>query len=568
MDDDLVPARMVNEWAYCPRLAWLEWIDGEWADSADTVHGRQVHARVDAGDETLPGPDEMPTEDKVVARAVMLSAPAERLIARMDLIESDGERLRPVDYKRSRAPDHPAGAWLPERVQVAAQALVLRANGYACDEGVIYFAGSRRRVRVPIDEELLAATRAAVSELLAARERGERPPPLIDSPKCFGCSLAPICLPDEINVLEGRKPEAGEPADETVRRLFPARDDALPLHVATQGARVTRKGEELVVTFRRKGEPKDEEMGRARLPGTSSVAIYGNVTVTTPALQSLLGRGIPVSFFSVGGWYHGQAQGFPRHALAIRRAQYAAADDPERCLEIARRLVRTKIHNQRALLRRNHDAAPGDALQAMKTALHRVDRASNLDQVLGCEGEAAATYFAHFGSLLRPPGDGDGEVRQLFAWEKRTRRPPTDPVNAALSFAYALLTREWTTVLLQVGLDPMLGFLHQPRPGRPSLALDLMEEFRPIIADSTVLTAFNNGELTPAHFVRSGPACNLNEAGRKVFLRTWERRLDTLSTHPVFGYRLSCRRTFDVQARLFARHLVGEIPDYPELKVR
>jgi CRISP-associated protein Cas1 len=155
-----------------------------------------------------------------------------------------------------------------------------------------------------------------------------------------------------------------------------------------------------------------------------------------------------------------------------------------------------------------------------------------------------------------------------FAFDKRTRRPPADPVNAMLSFGYALLSRTWLTVLSAVGFDPYLGFYHKPRFGRPALALDMMEPFRPILADSTVIQAVNNGEVKAEGFVAAGPAINLKPHARRAFIAGYERRLEQEVTHPVFGYRVSMRRLLEVQARLLARYLDGEIDDYPHYLVR
>jgi CRISPR-associated protein Cas1 len=148
------------------------------------------------------------------------------------------------------------------------------------------------------------------------------------------------------------------------------------------------------------------------------------------------------------------------------------------------------------------------------------------------------------------------------------RRPPRDPINAVLSFLYSMLAKEWTVILASVGFDPMLGFLHQPRYGRPALALDLAEEFRPLVAESAVLSMVNAGELTVDHFVTRAGGCSLTDAGRKVAIAGFERRLDQLITHPIFGYRISYRRVFEVQARLLARVLAGEIARYPNFLTR
>ena len=203
-------------------------------------------------------------------------------------------------------------------------------------------------------------------------------------------------------------------------------------------------------------------------------------------------------------------------------------------------------------------------LSELKGDIRRAGHADRLDTLLGVEGTAARRYFSAFAEMLHP---GEGETA-TFDLESRNRRPPRDPVNALLSLAYAMLTREWTVVLFSVGFDPYLGFYHQPRYGRPALALDLMEEYRPLIADSLVLTVVNNGELRSEHFVRALGAVSLTAAGRRKFIEAYERRMSQEITHPVFGYRISYRRVLEVQARLLARHLSDEIPEYPSFTTR
>lgn len=233
---ELVPARMLNEFAYCPRLAYLEWVQGDFADSADTVDGRHHHRRVDKEAGELPAPNEMAqVDERLHARSVYLSGPNVGLVARIDLVEADGSEVTPVDYKRGEAPDVPEGAWEPERVQLCAQGLVLEENGYVCRQGVLYFAGSRRRVTIPFTPELRARTVELLGAMREAMGSGVIPPPLQDSPKCPRCSLVGICLPDEANHLRLPEADADEP-----RRLIAARDDALPLYVQSTGTRVGR----------------------------------------------------------------------------------------------------------------------------------------------------------------------------------------------------------------------------------------------------------------------------------------------------------------------------------------
>ncbi len=569
---DLVPARMLNEHAYCPRLAYLEWVQGDFADSADTVDGRFHHRRVDTETGALPGPDELGGA-QFHARSVKLSAPRLGMIARIDLIEADGEEVTPIDYKRGKAPDIPEGAWEPERVQLCAQALILEENGYRVTRGVLYFVGSHHRVDIEIGPELRARTLELLCQLREAASRDVPPPPLVDSPKCPRCSLVGICLPDEVNLLRApAAPEEAEapaeapveapvlvPAPKGPRRLIPGRDDALPLYVQSAGARVGKRGDELVIELR------DGTKETARIGNTSHVALFGAVQVSTQALQELCGRGITVSYLSAGGWLYGITRGMDHKHVELRRLQFAAASDDARCLALARRFVGVKIRNCRTLVRRNAVNAPAHSIDRLRELVDAAADASSLESLLGIEGTAARLYFEAYGTMLRPGGEAD---RWAFDFDGRNRRPPRDPINALLSFGYALLAKDVAITLIAVGFDPYMGFYHQPRYGRPALALDVMEEFRPLVVDSVVLGAVNTGALGAGDFIRRGGAVSLTSSGRTAFLRAYERRMDELISHPVFGYRISYRRVLEVQVRLLARYLAGEIAEYPPFATR
>ncbi|MER3453529.1 MAG: CRISPR-associated protein Cas4, partial [Acidimicrobiia bacterium] len=234
---DLIPARMVNEYVYCPRLFYLEWVQGEWAENEDTVAGSIAHRRVDDEAGSLPAPEELSPEDRIRARAILLAAPSLGLIARMDLLEGQNGAVRPVDYKKG-APG-PEGPREPERFQLCVQDLFLRENGYRCEEGVLYYATKQRFV-VSFDAELVARTLEAIRGLREVAAASIPPPPLADSPKCPRCSLVGICLPDEVSLLRGESLK-------DVRRLVPARDDAAPLYVLEQGTVVGKSTERLVV---------------------------------------------------------------------------------------------------------------------------------------------------------------------------------------------------------------------------------------------------------------------------------------------------------------------------------
>ncbi|CAN5389235.1 CRISPR-associated endonuclease Cas1 [soil metagenome] len=565
---DLLPVRMLNEYAYCPRLFHFMHVEGRWADNVYTEEGREVHRRVDRLDHVLPDPEADPAPKKgkerddgdeppVVSRSVSLGSERLGLTAKLDLVSTAGDEAVPVDTKRGRVPNNSERSWEPERVQLMAQGLLLREHGYRTAHGILYFAGSKTRVEVPFAPELEARTLRLIEEARAAATATALPDPLEDSPKCNGCSLSGICLPDETLALRQVPPVPEADGHAAVRRLYPAREDALPLYVQEQGAKVGKRGEVLVVS---KGE---EELGRAKLKDVSQLVLLGNVSVSAQTIQLLCEASIPVVHLSRGHWFYGVTQGITLRNAYDRAAQFRAASDPSRTLPFARAIVAAKGANQRTLLLRNASPRADTEVAEMATLLRKVEHLPDLGALLGIEGAIAAKYFSRFAAMLRPR-DFDAE----WDFRSRNRRPPRDPVNALLSFGYAMLAKECTVALLSEGLDPWWGLFHQPRHGRPALALDLMEEFRPLVVDSAVLTAVNTGMVSTGDFVRSQAACVLNERGRKAFIRAYEARLDQLVTHPLFDYRCSWRSVIRLQARLLARWLRGDVPAYIGMTTR
>ncbi|MFV0438770.1 MAG: CRISPR-associated endonuclease Cas1 [Desulfopila sp.] len=554
-----IPVRMLNEYVYCPRLAYMMWVQGEFAHSADTIEGAIRHKRVDKEAGKLPPATETDEEqERIHARSVSLSSEVLGLTARIDLVEGTGRTVQPIDYKKGKRPHVAAGAYAPERVQVCAQGLLLREHGFQAEHGFLYFAGSKERVRVEFDEPLIAETLAAAEDLRAQCQKDVAPEPLLDSPKCSRCSLIGICLPDEIGLLNHRQT--------AIRPVYPRTEKALPLYVQSPASYVRKDGGQLLI------EEKRERLAEARLMDTSQLVLFGHCGISTPALHECFRRNIPVTFMSYGGWFIGHTMGTGHRNVLTRTAQYKASFDPVMCLKLARRLTAAKIQNSRTLLRRNwksgageEDKIPTRLLMAMKNDIRQAMRAGTIEALLGVEGNAARRYFARFSAMISPDRR---EVSEGFTLCGRNRRPPRDPVNALLSFAYAMLVREWTVTLSAVGLDPYRGFSHQMRFGRPSLALDMMEPFRPLVADSVVITAINNGEIKHDDFIVTATGCNLKPGGRKRFIAAFERRMTQEVTHPVFRYRISYRRLFEVQARLLIRYLGGEISRYPNFITR
>jgi CRISPR-associated protein Cas1 len=552
---DALPARMLNEFVYCPRLFYLEWVQGEFVESADTLDGHRTHRKVDEERGELPKPEGWAEGLRVRARALSFSSERLGLVAKLDLLEDEEGKACPVDYKRGHGPGDGDGIWDADRVQLGVQMLLVRENGYPCERGYVYYAETKQRVALPWSEALEQLVLETVVRAREVAADGRIPPPLVDSPKCPRCSLVGICLPDEVRLLS-RGPN--ETVSVEVRPLLAAKDDALPLYVQAQGAMLAKQGD--LLEIRQKGAV----MATARLLEVSQVSLFGSVMVSAGALHELCERGVPVCHFSFGGWFYGITHGLSHKNVELRLGQFRAAENPPRALVIARGMISGKIRNGRTLLRRNHPGEIDAALSELSRVGNLVDTVDSAETLLALEGAAAKTYFAHFGGLLRANDDGTAR----FDFTARNRRPPGDPVNALLSFLYAILAKDAAVTLQSVGFDPMLGFFHRPRYGRPSLALDLMEEFRPLVVDSTVLGMINNREVGKSDFVRRGGAVALTGAGRKKVLGAYERRMATEVKHPIFGYTVSYRRLLEVQARLLSRHVMGEIPIYPAFCTR
>ncbi len=554
--EDVVTGDMLAQWAYCPRRLHLLYAEGRWADNAHTEAGRWEHRGADRREDALP--DQGDPDRPRVHRSVTLESEARRLRVKLDLLETRDGRSIPVEQKHGSLPASGL-PWPPERLQVGAQALLLRDHGHECDHGVIYYAASRARVRVELDVQLEADVMAAAREVLGVLAEPQLPQPLLDNPKCVGCSVNGICLPDETNLLRGRERSSPERDDEPVRRLVPPRDDALPLYVQEQGAQVGKRGETITVSLR------GTTLAEVRLLDISQLVLCGGVMVTHAAIHLLCEAGVPIVHLSSSHWFYGITQGMTLRNAFDRAAQFSASADPAKALALARAFVIAKGRNQRTLLRRN---GPSEApvLQALRVAIDAIDDAPSIPALLGAEGHIAALYFGAFASMLRPRSEGDAVG--AFDFQGRNRRPPKDPVNAMLSFGYALLAKDATVALLAAGLDPWWGVYHRPRHGRPALALDLMEELRPLVVDSAVLSAVNTGAIDEGCFERSAAGCALNPRGRKAFLKAYEARMDQLVTHPVFGYRISWRRALAVQALLLARVFRGSLADYPAVVTR
>ncbi|MBX5470169.1 MAG: CRISPR-associated endonuclease Cas1 [Thermoleophilaceae bacterium] len=534
-----IPARIINEHAYCPRLAYLMWVDGANGDNAATLEGTYVHRNVDRW--TAQRTEEHPA----AVRSMSLGDPALGVVAKIDLVELDGDRAVPVEYKRGSPWREDAPLRDPELQQLLAHVALLRAHGYRVDRAEVWFDAARRRVRVPLPDDLEERVRRSVAEIRENAARGEAPPPLQDDPRCPHCVLVGLCLPDEHAIERAERSRSA--------RLIAKDTPARPLHLTEPDVVLGKAGGRL--ELRRGGEALDS----VRAIDVSHVVVYGNATVTSAAVRAVTEAGGTVAWCSSSGWPRAYAAPIRKADTRRRIAQYRA--HLVGALEICRAFVAGKLRNQRTLLRRLGDPAVGSAGALLQSGIAAAREAADLPSLRGVEGAASRGYFEAFGSMLK-------RALGPFDFNGRNRRPPRDPVNALLSFAYALLVRDATVALIAAGLDPYVGLLHRPGFARPALALDLMEEFRPLVGDSTVVRAINNGEIDERDFVVSRTAAALTRAGRRKFIASYERRMADEIRHPLFGYRVSYRRCLELQARMLASVLLGELPAYRPLTTR
>jgi CRISPR-associated protein Cas1 len=528
----------------------MEWVQGEFAYNADVLEGKYQHRNVDvkSGTKKL----EQDTDEKIHARSVTLSDEGLGLVAKMDLLELEGSTATPIEYKRGSTPKNPDKLYDDHIIQVCAQGLLLRANGYTCTKGIVYYISSKQRIDVNMDDKTVSKTLEMIKEMRAMAKADVLPPPLVDSPKCPRCSLVGICLPDETNLLAEESPKINK---DQVRRMYPVRNDSVPLYLQEQGATISKSGECIHVKM------KGEVIKKIRLIDVSEVVVFGNVQVTAQALREMCIRNIPVCYMTYGGWFTGMTTGLSHKNVELRICQYEKHGMKSASMAIAREIVFAKIKNCITMLRRNHKSPPKGKIAEMDRFAEQAHVARKYDVLLGIEGMAARVYFSEFNGMIKSES-------MYFEFEGRSRRPPMDPVNAIMSFLYSMLTRQAMTTASMVGLDPHLGYLHRPKYGKPALALDLIEEFRPIVADSVCITLINNGEITPSDVIKTNFGVNLTSGGRRTVISAYERRMDSTVTHPILGYPASYRRIMETQARLLSRHIMGEIPSYPAFRTR
>jgi len=546
----LMPVRRLHNFLYCPRLFYYQWVENLFVENEDTVEGSTTHRNVDKPSHFT---DEMDLAERSSVRSLHLSSDHLGLTGKIDVLEDMGEGRELIDYKKGSPARDQTGAWAPKEndtFQIAAYALLLREAGIPVAKASIYYAEIRKRIPVQLDDALYEECLRVLDTARAIAESGKCPPPLVNDHRCLHCSAYSICLPGESKTWA-----EGDTPDRELSPPRPPKSEGEYLVVQDPKTRVGIRGQRVRVS---KAKEVLTEIPLAQL---SALSLLGPVQVSAQTIHALLENQIPVGWFSPAGKYLGNLQGLPTSGVDARRGQYRMYDLPESRKLLAAETIRCKIHNQRVMLMRNGGAEESDIKQLARLR-DQTRLCKNLEDIRGVEGAAAQLYFKAFASMLKTEAGGQ------FDFNGRNRRPPKDPVNALLSLAYSILCKEITGLLHMVGLDPFLGFFHAPRYGRPALALDLMEEFRPLIADSVVISLINRREITENDFVLTGHGVNLKSSGHRQFWPAWYRRMNQEVTHPQFKYRMSYRRMLEVQCRQLWRYMRGETKTYTGFTTR
>jgi CRISPR-associated protein Cas1 len=533
--DPAIRIEALHALAYCRRLFYFQEVERISVPHERVFAGRALHAALEADEEGE-------------AVSLELASEAMGLIGKVDCVRRrDGSHL-PYEHKRgkpARDKDNKPEAWPSDRLQLIAYAVLLEeSTGQAIPEGRIRYHAANVTVRVPIDDRARQDLADAIAESRRLRESIERPP-ITDTPRlCEKCSLAPVCLPEEVR--QEREPER-DPV-----RLFPPDRDGTTLHVVAQGAGVGISYDSIVV------RPKDGPEVKHPARGIDTILLHGFTQISTQAIRKCVEHGIGVHWLTVGG-YH-TASIVPTAGQVQRRIrQYKALTDEPTCLGLARRLATAKVEGQYRYLMR---ASRGDeearsgiqlSLNSIQPILAEIPDAADRDSLRGFEGSAAVHYFAALRQLLGP------QVHDDLRTDSRSRRPPQDRFNAILSYGYGLLHTSVMRAVLASGLEPALGFFHTPRSAAYPLVLDLMELFRVTLWDMPLVGSLNRGQWDPAaDFTVTKAKVWLSDAGRKKAIGIFEDRLQETWKHPVLDYSLSYGRSIELEARLLEKEWTGE----------
>ena len=541
---DTIRVSALHAFAYCQRLFYLEEVEELYTQDAAVFAGRRLHV-------------ELEKQDDQDWQDLSLESTELGLRGRVDALRTRDGQVIPYEHKRGRCrrdEHNRPQAWDSDRLQILAYAyLIERAQGIPVQEGRIRYHADNVLVHVPLDDAGRAEVRDAIAQVRQLRQSAYRPPITTNERLCARCSLSPVCLPEEARLAHDRE---WQPI-----QLFPPDDDRQIVHVLEAGSSVGRSRDQIKVS--RRDQP--QEFLPARQVG--QVVLHSFSQISTQAVHFCAEQDIGIHFISGGGRYLGSLD--PRRGSIQRRIrQYKALCDPGLCLKLAHQLVICRGQSQRKFLMRGQQKSGGDPrlqqiIAQMRALLKQVEKAESLGSLLGLEGNLAALYFSGLPYLISE------SVPDQLHFSGRNRRPPKDRFNALLGFGYALLLKEIMNGILVVGLEPALGFYHQPRSQAAPLALDLIEIFRVPLVDMPVVASINRGQWNlEADFEVRGNQVWLSDLGRRKLIEIYERRIQESWKHPVTGYSLSYRRLIELEVRLLEKEWSGEGGLFAQLVVR
>ncbi len=508
-DDETIPISMVVHYLYCPRRAWLE-AQGEHTDTFQMQAGMSAHHRVD--EPSGRGTSEVSSVD-ICSRELGVSG-------RTDVLKlaRDGVRIR--EYKST--PIRRDAVVTPGmRVQLALQQICLEEMGVRVEATEIYFTDHNQVRDVILDDQDFDTARRDVEEVRRLILSDYAPEPLEDTSRCGSCSHVDVCLPDELQL---RRP---------TRQIRPRASEGRTVYLTTQGCYAhLRKGRMIV-------ERSGEELAQVPLETVRAIQVHGNVTLSGGLIRELLERDIPVQWCTSSGRLSGWSMPSWGPNGPARNAQHVLSERGS--LAFASEFIGAKIANQATQIRRS--GAGESVVSSLRGYQRQCASVHSIEELFGLEGRAAGVYFSNWDTMIKEP------LRATWGWKGRTGRPATDPINAMLNYAYALLVADEVRAITACGLDPHAGFMHSSRRNKPALALDLMEEVRAPIADSTVQTVINCQMISPDDFENVMGSIRMGTRARHKLIDAYERRMETEFEHPLFHYKVTWRRALEIQAR-------------------
>ena len=543
---DSIYVSALNALAYCPRQYYLQHVEGIHEANADIYSGLRLHTEL----ERKGGED---------WQQLVLENEQLGLRGKVDALKTRAGQTIPYEHKKGRSyrdQNNQPQAWESDRIQILAYAYLIETElGITVPEGRIRYHTDNALVHIPFDKQGRQDVLAAIAQARQLQTSLERPPITSNQQLCTRCSLATVCLPAETRLAQGT-------TDHQPLKLFPEDDERKIIHVTESGTSIGKIGEQ----FKIKKRDGTTNLLPSRQVG--QLVLHGYVQISTQAMYFCAEHEIGLHFISSHGRYLGSFD--TRQGNIQRRIrQYQALTNGNQCLALARQLVTCRGQSQRKFLMRNLRNAKNanDALtqtiDQMQRTLKQVPKAESISSLLGLEGNLAALYFKALPHLLL------ATTTPEFHFTGRNRRPPKDRFNAMLGFGYALLLKDVMNAILTVGLEPSLGFYHQPRRQAPPLALDLMEIFRVPLVDMPVIASINRNQWHPdTDFEITGEQVWLSQAGRRKFISLYERRKEEQWKHPVIQYSMTYRRLIELEVRLLEKEWMGEGGLFGQLVIR